>query len=172
MIAQAQRLKSGTLLDNNVTFTSHILNLSISPCFYFFLLLLSLFEKKPPRWLPARFWGKVHKFKREVGGRGAIGLLLEASRRREKKAQSLFFPRHLKRGGDNSTIGADQVVVTMGGGGWGAAKGEAHRTSAQKNTNFNSCDELLRGFYLPAERFLRPGVMSCACRKFTYYIAF
>lgn len=125
MIAQAQRLKSGTLLDNNVTFTSHILNLSISPCFYFFLLVLFLFEKKPPRWLPARFWGKVHKFKRQVGGRGAIGLLLEASRRREKKAQSLFFPRHLKRGGNNSTIGSDQVVVTMGGGGGG---GKARRT--------------------------------------------
>lgn len=50
---------------------------------------------------------------------GAIGPLFEASRRREKKAQSLFFPRHLKRGGDNSTIGAEQVVVTMGGVGWG-----------------------------------------------------
>lgn len=76
----------------------------------------------------------------------AIGPLLEASRRRERKAQSLFFPRHLKRGGDNSTIGAEQVVVTMGGGGWVGARrnGEAHRTSAQKTTNFNSCDELLR----------------------------
>lgn len=135
MIAQAQRLKSGTLLDNNVTFTSHILNLSISPCFYFFLLLLFLFEKKTPRWLPARFWGKVHKFKRQVGGRGAIGLLLEASRRREKKAQSLFFPRHLKRGGDNSTIGADQVVVTMGGGGEGGRRKARRTGQVRKKTH-------------------------------------